>query len=63
MPGLRSPIPASGFIRPCHIFDRFQQADQSITRRFGGLGLGLYREHLVELHGGSIIAERRNGTW
>jgi len=41
-----------------HIFDRFQQADQAITRRVGGLGLGLsIAKHLVELHGGSIAAE------
>jgi PAS domain S-box-containing protein len=41
-----------------HVFDRFQQADQSITRRVGGLGLGLsIAKHLAELHGGSITAE------
>jgi PAS domain S-box-containing protein len=40
-----------------HIFERFRQADASLTRRHGGLGLGLaIARHIVEMHGGSIQA-------
>jgi PAS domain S-box-containing protein len=40
-----------------HIFDLFMQADQSLDRPQGGLGIGLTIAHqLVELHGGSITA-------
>jgi PAS domain S-box-containing protein len=45
-----------------HVFERFSQADSSVTRAHGGLGLGLaIAHHIVHLHLGTIEASNGDG--
>jgi PAS domain S-box-containing protein len=45
-----------------HVFDLFTQAERSLDRSYGGLGVGLSLvKSLVEMHGGSIAAQSTPG--
>lgn len=46
-----------------HIFGPFYQAEAALTRRTGGLGLGLYvSKRIIEAQGGTIRVESRPGV-
>lgn len=52
-------IPAKDLPR---IFDRFYQVESHLTRRHGGMGLGLsVAKVMIEMHGGRIWAESKEG--
>jgi len=52
-------IPARSLPR---VFERFFQVETHLTRRYGGMGLGLsVAKAMVELHGGRIWAESEEG--
>ena len=45
-----------------HIFERFYQVEGHLSRKHGGMGLGLsMAKEIVELHGGRMWAESEAG--
>src|SRR5256884_2255824 len=50
--------------RLASLFKPFEQADPSVSRQFGGLGLGLaISKHLVDLHRGAIDVQSRGRSY
>jgi signal transduction histidine kinase len=46
-----------------HVFDRFYQVESHLTRRHGGMGLGLsVAKAMVEMHNGQIWLESKEGV-
>jgi signal transduction histidine kinase len=53
-------IPAKDVER---VFDRFFQVESHLTRKHGGMGLGLsIAKAMVEMHNGQIWCESKEGT-
>jgi two-component system sensor histidine kinase VicK len=52
-------IPVKDLVR---VFERFFQVESHLTRRYGGMGLGLaVARSMIELHNGRIWAESQEG--
>ena len=60
--GVATPGRASSPADQARIFEEFQQADSSATKKKGGTGLGLsIAKRIVEMHGGRIWVESSLG--